>query len=493
MKVQKMVASMIIGVVTLPGLCMGTQTPDTDVYSMFGCLYAYGFFLDIVNRPTFLGDINDFISHHFSLLSANQYEPLVNLKASRLDGDGTFIQSFRANIGESLNKPAVVVAMRMEMRADECKNMLAHILSDSNFKDPLLLFRAVSELRMDWLQNEMLKRTDWNDPNVSLYVLLTRFANRTEQKIVQAIKHIIRTMEYKNIHRGFRMFCLGEKYDGLNSNIKKVQKLFGIINETNFRYFVNDELWFVINMFESNASERIGILDVLSTRDLELLIRLGDNRAMYRTPHHTIHISFMNVMKHEKDKLHRMQAIDVGSDVSMMTPDYRAEVQPFLDPVMYDFVSIVKQNDDERMRAFVDEHPEYIDKAAVTWVVNKSLSIYILRVLLEKMIEMGGVKTTLDEGTTHKFLQLIKEEDMAKINDAGIELTIGYWSLMHLINFFPKRNLLYTVRLQIPKYDVKMIKSIREYVPNKWHLFDHLRYKIKDTDTLDEYIKVIRR
>ncbi len=486
MKVQTMVAATLLGAVTYMRLCTATCAVHSDLYALFGCLHVYGFVLDLPGRKKFFGDINNFVSEHFSLLCAEKHEtPVLNLRVSSLDGDGTLVSNFKRHAALNLNSAAVVVAMKMELRKYECTNMVTHIVKDSNFGDLRLLLMAATNLKMRWLEDEILQKIDISNTNVSFYILLRKYIIDSSHEVTRRITQVINTKVYEEVHMHFRTFCLEARNEDSDNHIVEVQARFEIIRRENFAYFMNEELLFVLELFATSEHLRVCISeDILRDRDIKLLLRRGAWLMLRGISFAAIRRNLFEMTAGEEDRLCMIRAVEAAFFASGCLQGWK-DVHDRVDPQMSQFIFHVQIYNSESMRAFLDTNPEYIDEAAITWVVNRFRKD-TLDIFLEKMREGGGVEIVFDAATSQRIVRNIKDEDIECLVGTGIVLTLDYAGLAHMTKSANKRAFLRNrAQVHVPAYDMGIIRCISEH--GVWHLLDNLREKVKSSGVLDTY------
>lgn len=485
---HKLVSQMVISAMRLSGRNVDARTNDADVYSLFGCLYVYGFFIDLPGRHPFTGDINGFMHKHFCLLSAERRNgSVLNVRMTTVSGENTLSQSLKRHVALDLRNAALMVGVKMELSRDTCLRMLPHVLGDSNFRDTKLLLIAATDLGITWLEKEIIAKADPNSTRPSVYVLLRKFLVQRSYMMLLRINEIIASRPYRDIHADVRAFCLEAQNNARADDILHLQRYFYVIDERNVANFMSEELLFVLKILVWNKALHIHpLVSVFADEHIRLLLRTRDSMMLRDVPLATIKKHVLEVIRTGWDKLGTLRAVDVILGMNLSLQD-RKEILGAVDPKIAEFF-FVQIYDPTRMRAFVNANPEYIDKASLTWVVDRQKTD-TLCMFLVKMCEVGGVNVVLDEEASYKLLVLINNRDTGMLVGSGIQLAMGSRSLNYLISCAQKRALLYTVRMHIPRYDIRLVRSISEH--KKWHLLRQLHDGIRDGEVLDEYVEFV--
>lgn len=475
-------------------LCRSTQSSDSDTYAMFGCLYAYGFLLNLPHRDEFFGEFNDFVRHHFSLLCAEKSSGLfLNLKVSNLDGGNSHIRNFKANVAQTLNNAAVVVAMKMTMIREKCMDMVPRIISDSNFKEPFLLLTALNDLKMEWLAREVRNTVLANDQNVDLYLLLRQEAANKGDGIHAKIKHILETHEYKDIHRYFRSFCLEMKdnCDEDQNDIQIAQWRHKIINQHNLGYFLNKELLFVVNnKLTTYDIEEMGVsVGMLADQTVEFLIKERAWQLLQNIPYQRMETRVLAIMDSETSRLHRIHAMEAA--VCFRRETWQSEAghrsPADIDPKLAQFVSLERSRDYEQMRVFLEANLEYVDDASMTWLVER-LDTKMLKVFFDVMKARNISWSVFDEKTGYELLKIADCQELDRLYSENLNLVVGARGIKRIVRAYSQDMLLYFSVMYISKYDMDLIDHLNDRRMLEYFAYG-LERTIRDKDVIKRYQK----
>ncbi len=473
-----LISKAIVGLIWLCGLCAGTQKPDVHV--LFTRLNAYGFFLDLPNQKDSLAQTVSTVQQHLSALCPRDRGSM-NIKMTSLDGGHALIRNFKKHAAQTLNTTAMSVAIEMELMKDACVSVLPEILGSTDPIDTRLILMAASNLKMKWLQDEILARTGMNDPKASFYALLKKFAINKDYYVAQNIIENFNTRAYADLHPDVRAFCLEARDSDRGYDIEEVQRWFCIVNQRNVQYFMNEELFFVIEQFEYSELTSIRIpRSMLGDQNLKQLLCRGHQPFLHHVPLETLQRNMVELLQSETDKLCLMRAVDLFISKNLLE-----SIESLVDSKMLEFLSTVAQSP-YRMKAFLAKNPEYVDKASLTWIAERR-DPELLRVFFDRMRVMGGVAMVLDEEVSTKLMILMTYEDKQKFLGTGLELTFGYSTVNCVIRPSRKCGLLKTCKIRVPRYDMAIVKYICEHGPVQ--LRDQLRKEMNNDAVLDAYAR----
>lgn len=481
----------VVGVMLWSGCCAAAQALSRDVYSLFGCLYAYGFLLNLPNLGNFTSEMNDFVVSHFHILNAEKcHGSVLNLRMASVDGRGALCRNIKKHMAEEMRHAALAVAMRMELRAWECAGLLPCILCDGNFRLVKLLLMAANNLKMQWLSNEILHRIQPRNTSVGLYVLLRKFFFDGSCEVVFGINNIVTTKAYRDIHVDFKVFCLEAQSSGRCNDITETQSRFNIVTKHNVLYFMNEELLFVLEQLAENQYLRVSIsAEMLRDEDVRLLLRRRCWSLLLNVPIPIVKKGLHEVVSGKESTISVIRAIDVA--FSLCTePENKAEILDTAEPKMREFVLLVKCCEPEDMRKFLRTRTEYINAASIAWIVSRS-RLDILMVLFEEMAAMGGIKVLLEAETTYELLKLIAKKscDVGMLVGTGIELALGCRCIRHMIASDFGDEFMRAVPMHVSKYDIELVRHICKL--EDWNLLDRLRRGVRDTGVLDDYVTMV--
>lgn len=481
MRMHQLVAIMVLATMT--------QAVHEEVCSLFGCLYVYGFLLALPDYRDFASGISYFVQHHFLILCAEKCDAFViNLKITDFNGGGALTWGIKRGLAKDLYSAALVVGMKMGLRAAECVAAVSQVMYNNDFADPKLLLMAASDLKIRWLENEVMRRVDAGDARVGLYVLLRKYLFDHSEETAAAVDGIIATRPYTNMHNDFRLVCLEARDDMRTYDIVQLQVRFRIVNEQNFMCFVNEELLFVLEVLDASEFLRVRIrAEWLADSHVRILLRVGSWSIVREIAIPVIKRSLLEVVRCEKDKVFAMRALDLCILMNMLVDDM-TKVLDAADPTMKQFLVTTLSCDAESVGLFLNAHPEYVDKASLVWIVRRA-SHDVLKVFLERMRAVGGVEMVLDVTTSTHLLKLVRDENLGTLVPTGVKLTLRSVSDFYITSPVTNTALLHHAQIHIPRYDVELIGFISEC--GKRPLLARLYSEVENTSVLDRYVEMV--
>ncbi len=487
MRFHTAIPSVMLRMITWRGLHMGTQSHDDNSYTLFGCLYVYGFFLDLPNRLNVTSEASPFMHEHFCRLGAERQDgSAVNLKTTSFDDGGIPVCNPKIYSAEDLGVTALMMAMRMELQMTKCIGMLPHILRDSNFEDPKLLLMAANRLQMEWVSKEILKTVEIEDENANLYMLLRKYFTESIKETGNRIAQIIRTREYKEIHGDFRNFCLNAKNTGTEHEIAIVQLRFGILNAHNFAYFVNNELLFVLEIFATGKYlHTIFPATLLDDEQVRFILRDGTPSMLHNIQASAARKSLLEMVRAGECQMKLIPAIymlltEIGSSKRK-----RDEISRVLHPEVLLLTRLIETNNLQGLGTFLDHHPEYVNEALIVWATKMNMDmivwIFVNKIDIRKMVLLGERESTFVLGSPLSI-------NLPRLLNCGMVFTLARTNISALIS---------PVRIQemtlsphhIFRYDISLINYICEC--KRWRFLDQLLQSIRSTDVVEEYVQMI--
>ncbi len=447
------------------------------------------------NRERCVGEINEFVNRHFSLLCAERRDELpVDLKAANLGSDGALTRSLKSNAARGLSNATFVIAMKMELTKDVCVEMMPQIVSDTDFGGLKHLLIAAADLEMTWLEDEILKRVDLDGPGVSLYVLLKSYVTDYSEKTRLKICKFLLEKTPKDTYGDYKIFC--EQAVSIDSVhlIEKLQSAFQIVNWHNVRCFIEKDFSFVSLVSKITKHQTLRRLidpKMLSDEHVKLLMR-DENWQILResVTYDRMKRVLLEMLKSEKDKMSLFPAIYI---VLCVTPDLekKQEILDLLDPKMLRFISFIRSPCElQDVKVFLDENPEYVNKAVMEYA--NGAKQFLLLAFSEKLREMGGLRIVINEETSWALLMHTKTCDFEKFRETGMVLTLNCEVIRGITTAGQKETLLSNpAQVNIPKYTVPLARVLCEYKLD--HLFDQLRCETNSAWVIDEYIRMVEK
>lgn len=457
---------------------------DASLYTAFTALYCLGHFLvsDSYGGHTFLK--SETICNGLAHLCTRGGGPTlgVNLGVMGESSDGSMKAGIIHSLAEYLHEGALVFALEMSARKQECIDMVPAVMSDPRLKDKRFLIAATNAMQMKWLYSEILNRIDFSEGTPGLYLTMRKCLLNGPNRLTKVMIKMVAQTDYKSVHGAFKRLFLDVKGKDRTVEIWTIQSRFSLINEHNLVYFLNDELVFVIEYLADLIN---GTFKAYKWRecDIEFLVRRYCDLLLPKVPVDRLRACLLRMLENESGNIGLIPVLDYL--VSREDVDSEQDITDAAGEDHMTFIDVVQRNSEGDMRAILGRNPAYMyNKVVLRWILKTyGWSEFVGIVADEVSKGCMGIEIQLDEHT-HRYLSGcgdvldgLRESSLTLVADgrevANICDTGGAYISKALV-------------FRLAKYDMQRIDLL--IAVNAWCFLECLQSTVHNKAALNNYI-----